>query len=173
MAFQLKNSPQSAYRLNQPVLEQYIHVQRPAGTVAQTTTQNLFQVTGGRVRIKGMLGEVTTVIGSTTENVKVTSTAKDNAGTTVGTAVDVASNVDCNALQVGGKLWVEGDGTALVKSNAGAAFIGTNSGEWVAPQGFINYETGASTTGAIKWDLWYEPLDEAARVVAVPLATGV
>lgn len=156
------------------VVGQFQHVSRPSGTVAQTTTQNIFQVRGGRVMVRGLLGEVTTVIGSTTENIKVTSTAKNNAGTTVGTAVDVASNVDTNALEVGGKLWVEGDGTALVKSNAGAAFIGANSGCWVAPQGYINYETGASTTGAIKWDLWYQSLDEGAEVVAVPLtATGV
>lgn len=173
MALILKNAPQSSYKLNQPVVEQYIHVARPTGTLPQTATQNLFQVTGGRIKVKALVGQVTTIIQSSDPVLKVSSTAKDNVGITVGTAIDIASTVDLSSLEVGGMVFVEGDGTAAVKSNAGAAFIGTNSGEWIAPQGFISITTGASKSGAIKWDLMYEPFDEAARVVAVPLAAGV
>lgn len=171
MALVLKNN--QGVKKGLPFPDQKIHVARAAGTLPATAAQNLFQVLGGRVRVKGMLGEITTIVQAQATNLKVSSTAKDAAGATVGTAVDVASNVDCNALEVGGKVWVEGDGTALVKSNAGAAFIGTNSGEWIAPQGYISFTTGATSTGAAKWDLWYEPVDEGATVVAVPLASGV
>lgn len=180
MAFLIKNKKgrsqtgQAGFQ-TEAVLSQSVHVSRPASTAAAllNTAQNIFQVIGGRVRVKGLVGQVTTAIQAQATNIKTTSTAKDAAGATIGTAVDVASNVDCNALEVGGMVFTEGDGTAAVKSNAGAAFIGTNSGEWIAPQGFISFTAGATSTGGFKWDLWYEPLDEGAYVVAVPLsATG-
>ena len=173
MALFLKNSNFTALKKGLPFPDQKIHVARPAGTLAQSAAQNIFQVLGGRVRVKGLLAQVTTIVQAQATTVKTSSTAKDAAGATVGTAVDLSSTVDCNALEVGGLLWTEGDGTALVKSNAGAAFIGANSGEFIAPQGYISYTTGASSTGALKWDLWYEPVDEGAYVIAVPLASGV
>lgn len=180
MAFLIKNrkgrsQTGQAGSYTEGLISQSIHVSRPASTAAAllSTAQNVFQVQGGRVRVKGLVGQVTTVIQGQTTNIKTTSTAKDAAGTTVGTAVDVASNVDTNALEVGGMVFTEGDGTAAVKSLAGAALIGTNSGEWIAPQGFISFTASATSTGGFKWDLWYEPLDEGAFVTAVPLsATG-
>jgi hypothetical protein len=69
-------------------------------------------------------------------------------------------------------LFVEGDGTAMVKSTAGAAFIGANSGQWIAPQGEIYITTSATNTGAIKWDIFYQPLDAGAYVEAVDTATA-
>ena len=53
------------------------------------------------------------------------------------------------------------------KSNAGAAFIGANSGRFIANAGYIDLITSASKTGAIKWDLYYVPLDDSSSVVAV------
>lgn len=181
MAFMIKNrkgrsQTGQAGSYTEGLIDQKVHVSRPTSTAAalSTSNNNLFQVLGGRVRVRGIVGQVTTIIQSQATTLKITSTAKDSAGTTVGTAVDVASTVDVNALEVGGLVFVEGDGTALVKSLAGAAFIGTNSGEWVAPQGYISMIAGAASTGALKWDLWYEPLDEGAFVIAVPLtSTGL
>lgn len=179
MAFMIKNRKgrnASGGSTGEGVVDQWIHVSRPATTAAAllASAQNIFQVIGGRVLIRTVVGQVTTIIQAQTTNIKVTSTAKAADGsTTVGTAVDVASNVDTNALEVGGLVYVEGDGTAAVKSNAGAAFIGPNGGTWVAPQGFISFTSSATSTGGFKWDLFYQPLDEGAYVVPVPLsATG-
>lgn len=171
MAFQLKN--QRARNAGQPQVTQTIQVSRAAASLPQTSTHQLFQVRGGRVLVRALVGEVTTVIQSTDPVIKVSS-KKLNAAmdTAVGTAVDVASTVDISSLEVGGMVFVEGDGTAAVKSNAGAAFIGTNSGQWIAPNGEIYLTTGASKTGAIKWDLWYEPLDPGASVVPIDVATA-
>ncbi len=110
--------------------------------------------------IKLLLGEVTTVIAGTDPILKVTSVP------TTGTAIDIASTVDISSLEVGGLLVVEGDGTAIVKSNAGAAYLAAGVGLWVCPIGTIRIETGASKTGATKWDVWYQPLDEGAFVVS-------
>lgn len=137
-----------------------VHVVRATATLPQSATGHLFSVVG-RVFVTGLVGQVTTAIQSSDPVAKVTSTP------TSGTAVDVASTVDLSSLEVGGFVFVEGDGTALVKSNAGAAFIGANSGRWIANTGYIDLITSASKTGNVKWDLWYVPLDDSSYVAAV------
>jgi len=143
-----------------PLLTWGIHVARATATLPQSATGHLFSVTG-RVRITGLIGQVTTAIQSSDPVAKIAATP------TSGTAVDVASTVDLSSLEVGGFIFVEGDGTALVKSNAGAAFVGANSGHWIANTGYIDLITSASKTGNVKWDLWYVPLDDGSSVAAV------
>jgi hypothetical protein len=177
MAFLIKRgtrqSASSASVGGQAVVEQLVQVSRPSLALPQSTTEQLFRVRGGRVKVKALLGQVaTTAIQSTDPVMKVSSKALDTASAAVGTAVDVASTVDTSSLEIGGTVFVEGDGTALVKANAGATFIGTNSGEWIAPQGEIYLTTGASKTGQMKWDIWYEPLDAGSYVEAVGVATA-
>lgn len=134
------------------VLDQWLHIQKAAAGLPQSTTQHLFTVTG-LIRVRLLVARVTTIIQSTDPVAKVTSTP------TVGTAVDVASTVDLSSLEVGGFVLVEGDGTALVKSNAGAAFLAAGVGDWICPAGTIDLITGASKTGALKWELYYQPMD--------------
>jgi hypothetical protein len=136
------------------------HVSRPTATLPQTATGNLFTVAGGRCLVKLLFGEVTTAIQNSDPVAKITLTP------TVGSAVDVASTVDLSSLEIGGKLMVEGDGTALVKGNAGGAFFAAGQHEFVATTGTIDMICGASKTGSVKWDLWYVPLDEGAAISA-------
>jgi hypothetical protein len=153
-------------------LDQYVQVSKAAASLPATSTLQLFRVRGGRVLVRALVGEVTTVIQTQLCNTKVSSKKLSDASVAVGTAVDVASNLDITGIEVGGMLFVEGDGTALVKSTAGAAFIGANSGQWIAPQGEIYITTSATNTGAIKWDIFYQPLDAGAYVEAVDTATA-
>jgi hypothetical protein len=125
------------------------------------------------VRVLLMLGTVTTAIAATDPVAKVSSKALGPGPAAVGTAVDVAATVDLSSLEVGGMIIVKGDGTAMAKSTAGAAFIGPATGNWIAPQGEIYLTTGANKTGAIRWDLWYEPYDEGATVAASPVAVAI
>jgi hypothetical protein len=136
------------------------HVAKAAATLPQTATGHLFIVTGGRVMVTLLFGEVTTIIQSSDPVLKITGTP------TTGTAVDIASTVDITSLEVGGKLIVEGDGTAMVKGNAGAAFFANGAHEFIATIGFIDLVAGASKTGATKWDLFYFPIDDGALVVS-------
>lgn len=163
-----QNRPVGTSSLSNATLDQYIKVSQPAAALPATTTGQLFRVRGGRVLIKALIGEVTTVIQTQACNLKVSSKRLDAASAAVGTAVDIASNLDVTAIEVGGSLFTEGDGTALVKSTAGGVLIGTNSGWWIAPQGEIYLTTSATNTGAIKWDLFYQPLDPGAYVEPVP-----
>lgn len=140
------------------------HVSRAADTLPQTTTEHLFQVTGGRVLITLLFGEVTTIIQNSDPVAKLTSTP------TTGTAFDIASTVDIKSCEVGSLITAEGDGTALIlastTASAGAGLL-NNLTAWICPIGYIDLITGASKTGGIKWDLWYFPLDEGASVAAV------
>lgn len=160
--------------LGRPVVEQWIQVSRDTQTVPQTTTDILFRVYGGRVRVKRLLGEVTTVISGTDPQLSVLSKKLDGTPAAVGTAVTVASSATIASLEVGGFVFIEGDGTALLKSNAGAVAAAGTWQEWIAPQGEIYLNAAASsTTGKMKWDLWYAPLDAGAYVVPSIVATVI
>jgi hypothetical protein len=150
-----------------------IHVARQAQLLPQSTSDILFRVNGGKVRITSLIGTVTTAIAATDPVAKISSKALGPGPAAVGTAVDVAATVDLSSLEVGGMIFVKGDGTAMVKSTAGAAFIGPATGHWIAPQGEIYMTTTASKTGALRWDLTYEQIDEAAFVVASPVAVAI
>lgn len=174
MAFLAKNMHRPNASTSQPViLEQWVKVSQPAVALPATTTGQLFRVKGGRVWVKALIGQVTTIIQAQACNIKVSSKALDSASAAIGTAVDIASNVDINALEVGGMVFTEGDGTAAVKSNAGGALAGANSGIWTAAQGEIYITTSATNTGAMKWDLWYMPIDPGAYVEAATLTTAL
>lgn len=174
MAFLLKNQNRT-YGTSTPIsiLDQFVLVSQPTVALPATTTGQIFRVTGGRVLVRALVGEVTTATGATVTTCKVSSKKLSNANVAVGTAVDVASAVSVASLEVGSLFFVEGDGTAAVTSTAGAAFIGTNSGLWIAPQGEIYLTTSATNTGSMKWDLWYQPLDAGAVVVAATLSAGL
>ena len=156
----------------QSVINQFIHVARPTLALPQSTTEILFRVYGGRIHVKLLIGEVTTVIQSSDPVAKITSGRLDDASALVGTVYDIASTLNMSSDEVGTIYTVEGDGTAIVSPQlAGAGYFGAVAG-FVQPQGEIYLTTGASKTGAIKWDLWYQPLDEGAYAVAIPTATA-
>jgi len=127
-------------------------------TLPATTTQNLFTVSGGRVLITKLVGEVTTVIQSQACNAKI------NNNPTVGSTVVLATNVDIDSLELGATLTVEGDGTALVLGNGGTSFNALGGTSLEVAEGVIELETSATNTGATKWELWYVPLDDGATV---------
>ena len=174
MAFLVKNQHRPTGGTQQAaVLEQWIKTTQPAIALPASTTGQLFRVFGGKVLVRALVGTVTTIIQSSDPVLKISSKQLDNAAAAVGTAIDIASTVDLSSLEVGGTVFVEGDGTALVKANAGCVLGGTNDGTWIAPQGEIYLTTGATKTGAIRWDIWYQPLDEGAYVVPATLTASL
>lgn len=135
-------------------------VSRATATLPASTLGHIFTVSGGRVIVRYLVGEVTTVIQTQACTVKVTGTP------TTGTAVDwSAASASISALEVGGKLSLPAAAaTGLVVGNAGG-LIG-HQAEWIAAIGSIDITTSATNTGSVKWDLIYVPLDPAAQVVA-------
>lgn len=136
------------------------HVAKTSATVPQGAVQTIFTVSGGRILVMLLLGEVTTILGATANNITV------NTVPTTGTGLIIASAAEGNALEAGGLMVVEGDGTALgIVGKAGAGMITSGTGRWICPVGTINFQCVASTTGATKWDIFYFPLDIGATVV--------
>ena len=131
----------------------------PKASTAYTTTvpQTLFTITGGRVLVKLLMATVTTLHASATQNIK-TQTAP-----TVGTAVALSTDADTNALEKGGTLFVEGDGSATVKANGGVVLASTFQ-PFIVSTGTITFTPSATEDGATNWELWYMPIDDGAAV---------
>lgn len=134
-------------------------VDRATAALPQTAAAALFTVTGGRVAIMGILGEVTTVIQTQANNTKLT------ANPTTGTSVDLCAVLNISADEVGCLYGITGTvGDALVGANAGYAPLPDRP--LVVAAGTIDLDCAASNTGSVKWSIWYAPLDDGALVTA-------
>lgn len=134
-------------------------VDRATAALPQTAAGTLFAVTGGRIALTSIVGEVTTVIQTQANNAKLQSVP------TVGTTVDLCAVLDITAKEVGALLGITGlFSDALVGANAGATVLPRNA--LIIPVGTIKLNCAASNTGAVKWSITYVPLDDAATVAA-------
>ena len=137
------------------------HAAKAAATLPQGTTQEIFTITGGRVLVSLLFGEATVALGGVANDLSV------QMNPTTGTTYIIASAIEGNALEAGGLLVVEGDGTALmITGKAGAGPIISGTGLWICPVGAIEFKCVGSTTGSTKWDIWYFALDEGASVAS-------
>lgn len=134
-------------------------VDRATAALPQTAAGTLFAVTGGRIALTSIVGEVTTVIQTQANAAKLQSVP------TVGSTVDLCATLDITAKEVGALLGITGlFSDALVGANAGATVLPRNA--LIIPVGAIKLNCAASNTGAVKWSITYVPLDDAATVVA-------
>lgn len=134
-------------------------VERATAALPATTTGALFTVTGGKVLITSIVGEVTTGIQAQANAIKLVATP------TVGSVNDLSGTVDSNALAAGGLLGITGlAADAMVKSTGGG--VSNLRNPVVVAAGTIGLNTAATNTGSIKWVLTYVPLDNGASVAA-------
>ena len=134
-------------------------VSRSTQTIPQTAQAALFNVVGGRVLITSLVGQVTTVIGGTATTLTIV------GNPTVGTDVNIATATAITSKEAGSLIGLAGTvGTALNVQSAGAGALPTSG--TVVNVGTVDWLTSASTTGAIKWDVTYVPLDNGASVTA-------
>jgi len=132
---------------------------RATAALPQTAQAALFTVTGGRIAVLGLIGEVTTVIQTQADNTKVVSNP------TVGTDVDLCAVLNISAKEVGALFGITGTfADAMVGANAGATVLCDRA--VVVPIGTIDLNCAASNTGSVKWKLLWLPIDAAATVVA-------
>lgn len=132
-------------------------VDKATAALPQTTTGTLFTVSGGRIILTSIVGEVTTVIQTQANNTKLVSTP------TTGTAVDMCAVLDISADEVGCLYGITGlPSDALYGANAGLTQV--QSRPLVIPIGTIKLSCAASNTGSVKWSMTYIALDEGASV---------
>lgn len=136
-------------------------VERPTAGLPQTATGGLFSVTGGRVLVTSIVGQVTTSIQAQANAVKLVATPSG-----AGAVNDLSATVDVNGLAAGGLISITGlAGDTAVKSTGGG--VSTLRNPVVVAPGTIGLNTAASNTGAVRWTLTYVPLDDGAAVKAV------
>lgn len=138
-----------------------VKVDRATATIPATTDQTLFTVTGGRIIVTSLIGEVTTIIQAQANAMKLKSVP------TTGTSKDISGTLDINGFEVGALVSLDGTAltTALNGANAGAALAMRPQGI-VVPIGSIKVNTAATNTGAMKWSLTYIPYDDGVSVAA-------
>lgn len=135
-------------------------VVRTTGVLPQSTSYNIFTVTGAPIEILEIIGEVTTVIQTQANNtkLKITDTASS-------TTTDICSVLDITAKAVGSFFNITGTlANALVNTPGGTAI--SQAGRVICPVGAIKLDCAASNTGAVRWYLRYRPLGTGSVVAA-------
>lgn len=137
-----------------------IRVDRATDTLPQTTDEALFTITGGRVLVVGLVGEVTTVIQTQANNTKI----KFNPDAT-GADQDLCAVLDITADPVGELYTISGTVGDAMRSDL---LIGNPymANPLLLSEGAIELDCAASNTGSVSWSLLYVPWDADAEVTA-------
>lgn len=138
-------------------------VEKAEGATVATGETSLFTITGGRVRITQIVGEVTTVIQTQATAVKLVYDP-----TATGSDVDLCATLDLTADPTGELYSITGDFSDAMISlrNVVEAVAMMEAHGIILGPGAIHQNSGAASSGGIKWTLWYVPLDDGAAVVA-------
>lgn len=139
-----------------------VRVARATAALPQTTTSTLFTISGGKVLITGIIGEVTTVIQTQADNTKLTFDPTD-----AGATQDLCAVLDITADAVGTMYSITG--TPATAMQDALNFLPSSkvlAQPLVLKPGSILLDCAASNTGAVKWECTYIPLDNGASVAA-------
>ena len=137
-----------------------IQVDRATAALPAGTDGALFTITGGRINVVAIIGEVTTVIETQANNTKL----KFNP-TAAGADQDLCAVLNITADAVGTLYTITGLVTdALVDD----LLIGDGvlTKPKVLSEGDIELDCSATNTGSVAWTLIYSPIDSDALVVA-------
>lgn len=138
-----------------------IAVARATATLPATATGNIFTVSGGRIAVVSLVGEVTTAVQNQACTLAIGTTPTVGTGST--TAMGTASSII--AAPIGTHFGTNPGGATVVDLSTQAG-VALPSAPFVVNIGSITITTSATNTGSVKWDLVYIPLDVAAQVVA-------
>src|SRR5216684_2147537 len=141
----------------------------------QTTTKNIFTITGGPIFVNVIFGVVTTLIGAVANATKL-----EYVDTLTSTAANLCGTADVNAL-VAGAFYnlVNGFGTgAVITVTTGLVIAGsvltTAPTAFIAQQGVIRVNCAGSDggTGRIQWYMNYIPCSIGFQTLAGATAAG-
>lgn len=133
-------------------------------TPLATGPTTLFTVSGGRIRLIQLIGTVTTAIQAQATTTQLIATPSVGAAINLSNATADLTGAAVNA-------------TVSLSAALGTAVIGTAGGlllvevpvlltATVTVTNAISVTFGAASTGALKWDLIWVPIDASASVVA-------
>lgn len=138
-----------------------IRVDRAKANISQSGAAAIFTVSGGKILLCDIIGEVdTTIIAGGANNMKLT------ANPTTGADVDLCAVVDIDADAVGTMYNITGTLIdAMIATTSGA--VASQPTPIIIAPGTIDLYCSASKTGKIKWSLFYIPAEAGAKVVKV------
>jgi len=122
-------------------------------------TKTLFNVTGGKVLITSIVGEVTTAI-------TAANTVKLQANPTVGATKDLCAATDIGTTDTPAGNLVGFQGLTGDSILTGPGAVPTLKQPVVVNTGTIEQVTATGADGGITWTLTYVPLDNGAAVAA-------
>lgn len=137
-------------------------VEKAQGATVATGETSLFTITGGRVLLTQIVGEVTTVIQTQATSVKIV--YDPDSTVTAGADTDLCAVLDISADVVG--LLYGITGTVADAMIEGLGRVLAQHTPHVLSEGAIHQNSSAASSGGIKWTMWYVPLDDGAVVVA-------
>ena len=138
-----------------------IAVARATAALPATATGNIFTVSGGRIAVVSLFGEVTTAVQNQACTLAIGTAPTVGTGST--TAMGTASSII--AAPIGTHFGANPGGATVVDLSTQAGVLLPSAG-FVVNIGNITVTTSATNTGSVKWDLIYVPLDVGAQVVA-------
>jgi hypothetical protein len=139
-----------------------IRVDRATANLPQTAAAAIFTIATGRVVITSIVGEVTTVIQTQTDNAQLTFDP-----TAAGATQDLCADLDITADAVGTIYSITGTPATAMQDSLN--FLPPNKGlanPLILKPGQILLDCSAGNTGQVKWSITYVPLDDGATVVA-------
>ncbi len=134
--------------------------EKAAAALPQTAAGTLFTVTGGRILLTALFGEVTTVIQTQANNTKLTFDPTD-----AGATQDLCAVLDITADAVGTMYSITGTPATAMQDSLN--FLPPNKSltqPIILKPGAILLDCAASNTGAAKWTACWVPIDGSARL---------
>lgn len=142
----------------------YTVVRATATTGLAGAAGDLFSITGGRIMLTSIVGELTVAAGATASTLTLTSIPSTGSNTVIASATAIASS------PIGARFTLNATalGALVVTATQGAAPMGLGYG-LIIPAGKITATTSADPTGgpSARWTLTYIPYDDGATVAAL------
>lgn len=136
-------------------------VERPMAALPSSALGNVFTVSGGRIAITGLVGEVTTVLGAGVNT--ITLGYAPTVGTGSATALGTSATITTAAA--GSHIAANPGGATLIDVSTQAGVLLPSIG-FLVDVGSVTITTSATVTGSVKWTLTYVPMDDTALVAA-------
>jgi len=130
-----------------------------AAAVLPATSDDLFTISGGRVMMTQIIGEVTVVVQTQANDTKLVFNP-----TATGASQDLCAVLDISADAVGELYTITGVVADAMRSDL---LIGQGmTNPLILSEGVIELAVADENTGSVAWTLYYLPIDDGARVVS-------
>ncbi|MBU0778339.1 hypothetical protein KKF82_08790 [Patescibacteria group bacterium] len=131
-----------------------------ATAVLTAATVPLFTISGGRIKVTQIIGEITTGMQVLLTNVRLQSNP------TVGTTRNLCVNTNISGYAIGDLLGIDGINTSALLPPASSGVVEAQTMGVIVKAGTIDVISSAAPTGSIRWTLKWVPIDAGAAVVA-------